>query len=388
MSAIDNAFIRAYTTDAAAAAAPAIATANPRSKPMRVAATTASALPKTEVSKANGRASVAENPSATPGRPHFARSAPRANAATSVIPAPHINLAMFSHSATTLDPPRQAPIPVRIDPPAVAIHAPHTVSTSPGELAAPANEIDETPTTLPISVESATETAPRRPAYEVDRFAWSETCDALLARIGVQADELAQELMAEAALGRKVIALSGCSRDDGGTTLALVLARRLAASGAKVALVDADFAGPQLAGRLGLVIGIGWETVLALPGKTALWETMVESIDDRLTVVPLASRSRLHISGEIAARLTNCLADLREAFDIVLVDAGPMSAADAEAAWLTASGNGLDAAILVCDVRSTQADGTSVVADRVASVSRRLMDSNIAPLGVAENFCA
>jgi Mrp family chromosome partitioning ATPase len=107
---------------------------------------------------------------------------------------------------------------------------------------------------------------------------------------------------------------------------------------------------------------------------------MVESIEDRLTVVPLASRSRMHVSGEIAARLAACLAELREAFDIVLVDAGPMSAGS-ETDWLTESGNGLEAAILVCDVRTAQAD-------RVAGVSRRLMDAQIAPLGVAENFCA
>jgi MinD-like ATPase involved in chromosome partitioning or flagellar assembly len=187
--------------------------------------------------------------------------------------------------------------------------------------------------------------------------------------------------MAEAALGRKVIAVAGDARGAGATTLALVLARRLAKSGAKIALVDADFAAPQLATRLGLVIGIGWETVLALPEKTSLWDTMVESIEDRLTVVPLASRSRLAVSGEIAQRLTDCLRDLSEAFDLVLVDVGPISLADPQSSWITSPGNGLDAAILACDVRSAEGE-------RLTTLGRRLIDANIAALGVAENFCA
>ena len=194
------------------------------------------------------------------------------------------------------------------------------------------------------------------------------------------ADELCQELMAEAALGRKVIAVSGCARNQGTTTLALLLGRRLAAAGAKVALVDADFAAPRLAGQLGLVIGIGWETVLALPEKTPLFETLVESLEDRLTVVPLASRSRLQPTPEITARLTDCLGQLRGAFDIVLIDAGP-AAAESPSGWLAARGNGIDAAILVGDVRAA-------AADRIAIAGRRLMDANIAALGVAENFCA
>ena len=43
--------------------------------------------------------------------------------------------------------------------------------------------------------------------------------------------------------------------------------------------------------------------------------------------------------------------------------------------------NGIDAAILLSDVRST-------AAERLTAVSRRLQDANIAPLGVVENFCA
>jgi Mrp family chromosome partitioning ATPase len=385
MSAIDNAFIRAYTTDTAAIAprrsAPPQPSVNGHIQPP---AMTKSAS-KTEISQASQR-SAAGTPAGRPARPHFVRPAPRPNQDNAVVPAPHLDLASFAQSITTLDAPKpEPPIPVRIDPPAVARHAPHKIPL--GARGAIDDSISTYPQLAAIEpvaadgvIELQSEYPAPRPAYEVDRFTWPETCEELIARIGPQADDLAHELLAEAALGRKVIAVSGCAREEGETTFALVLARRLAIAGAKVAIVDANFVAPQLAARLGLVIGIGWETVLALPEKTSLWETMVESLDDRLTVVPLASRSRLQMTGEIAARLAASLAELRDAFDIVLVDAGPAGAAEPQSNWLSARGNGIDAAILLSDVRSA-------MAERLASVSRRLLDANIAPLGVVENFC-
>jgi Mrp family chromosome partitioning ATPase len=388
MSAIDNAFIRAYTTDTAAIAPRRSAAARPAPASRNQPPATANGAPQTAIPPGSAR-SAAGNPTAKPARPHFVRPAPRPNVENTVIPAPHIELAAFAHSVTTLDAPRPAASrAVRIDPPAIARHAPHAISlaagTTPDASASAASEL-ATISAERIAAEATADLNGEplwpRPAYEVDRFSWPDTCDALIAKIGPQADELAHELLAEAALGRKVIAVSGCAREEGETTLALVLARRLAIAGAKVAIVDANFAAPQLAARLGLVIGIGWETVLALPEKTSLWETMVESLDDRLTLVPLASRSRLQMTGEIAARLAASLSELREAFDIVLVDAGPVSTAEPHANWLSARGNGIDAAILLSDVRSA-------MAERLSAVSRRLLDANIAPLGVVENFCA
>jgi Mrp family chromosome partitioning ATPase len=418
MSAIDNAFIRAFTTDAAgvgAAQTKSAASTLPASATAKTSKTTIA--PSSDRGNKNAPMAAANRVN----RPHFKPSALRSNVEHTIVPVPHIDLSKFAYTATTLDQP-PATVPVRIDPPAVA-RGPHvatrlgardlglgtntstigaesraerplphsTVRQAQGSWQAgplPEGERDvEEEISDPSNAPRTTHHAPRathhapRPAFEVDRFAWPEPSDALIERIGPQADELAQELMAEAALGRNVIAVGGDSRGAGATTLALVLGRQLAKSGAKVALVDADFAAPQLAGQLGLVIGIGWETVLALPEKTSLWETMVESIEDRLTVVPLASRSRLNVSGAIAERLADCLGQLSEAFDLVLVDIGPMSLTDPKASWLTAPGNGLDAAILACDVRSAEAE-------RLTVLSRRLMDANIPALGVAENFCA
>ncbi len=413
MSAIDNAFIRAFKTDAATpGGSPAKATVRPsRSSPADSAAKVPAADPNT------ANASMAAS---KVNRPHFKPSALRTTVEHTIVPAPHIDLSKFASTVTTLDEPKPAMVPVRIDPPAVAHRKPHVAagigiwpvlssskedsgigtresglgthparrSFNPEPAATVADSLARVPRSQLNDVRNASDSpatpdpsrlAPR-PALEVDHFSWPEPNEGLIERVGSQADELAQELMAEAALGRKVIAVAGDARGAGATTLSLVLARRLAKSGAKVALVDADFAAPQLATRLGLVIGIGWETVLALPEKTSLWDTMVESVEDRLTVVPLASRSRLTVSGEVLDRLAGCLRQLSDAFDLVLVDVGSISLADEQSSWVTSPGNGLDAAILACDVRAAEAE-------RLTTIGRRLMDANIAALGVAENHC-
>jgi len=372
MSAIDNAFIRAFTGES-------ITTA-PSAAPQQSAPARAGAAQ----DKTRGK----------PGRPHFASKGPRATSESTIVPGPHFDLSSFAHSVTTLEVAKRPEIfPVRIDPPAVARQSPHKPSELPNKTAdkipsaaAVARQVEVVvdAVTPEISAEPATESIPATPrlraAYEVDRFTWPETCETLAARVGGEADELAHELLAEAALGRKIIAVSGCGRDEGQTTLAFVLARRLATAGAKVALVDANFADPQLAAQLGLVIGIGWESALALPEKTSLASTMIESLEDRMTIVPLGSRSRLNVTAIIAARISECLTELRDAFDIVVLDAGPVDTGP-QFHWLTAQGTGIDAAILISDTRAA-------ANERLAAAGRRLLDSKIAPLGIVENFCA
>jgi Mrp family chromosome partitioning ATPase len=374
MSAIDNAFIRAYTGESNTAEPP--------------------------VAKRSAPATSAQGTAAgKPGRPHFVNKAPRSTTESTIVPAPHINLSSFAHSVSTFDMPKPPKmVAVRIDPPAVARRAPHkapgaaptTTSKAPAIKSASAvtaaRQIEDVVNKAKQSIaveataDSQTATPKIRAAYEVDRFTWPETCETITSRVATEADELAHELLAEAALGRKVVAVSGCGRDEGQTTIALVLARRLAIANGKVALVDANFADPQLAARLGLVIGIGWESALALPEKTSLAATMVESLEDRLTIVPLGSRSRLNVTPIIAARVTECLAELRDSFDIVLLDAGPVENSP-QFHWLTAQDSGIDAAVLISDARAA-------ANERLTAAGRKLLDSKIAPLGIVENFCA
>jgi hypothetical protein len=136
MSAIDNAFIRAYTTDTAAIAPGGSAPPRPvparRSQPAaraNIASKLADSARSPQEIPPTFQQTASDNPAAKPARPHFVRPSPRPNLDNAVVPAPHLDLASFAQSITTLDVPKpDAPTPVRIDPPAVARHAPHRVS--------------------------------------------------------------------------------------------------------------------------------------------------------------------------------------------------------------------------------------------------------------------
>jgi len=100
------------------------------------------------------------------------------------------------------------------------------------------------------------------PALEVDAVVWPPICETLLARYGERFDRMAVELCREAGSGQKTTAITGIRRGEGRTTLALCLARRLAAGHAKVVLVDADFSNPSMAAQLCIDVDRGWEAVL------------------------------------------------------------------------------------------------------------------------------
>ena len=91
-----------------------------------------------------------------------------------------------------------------------------------------------------------------KPAWEVDHFTWPRLCRRLIARAAEELDRLADALLAANSQGRKVLAMAGCRRGEGATTLLLCAARRLAERGIKPVLVDADLGRPRLAKRLGV----------------------------------------------------------------------------------------------------------------------------------------
>lgn len=479
MSAIDNAFIRAYTNeraiprttadgvspqptgDALADVVQPLPVAAPRAATSRVAAT------KVSLSAAKAARS-APRQAHTFGEHSAAEIEPTTN-----VPAPHFDLAAFTYSSSTLDPfldtaaeavkqpvqqnqSRPTVVPVRVDfvqPPksrtireapqgapeleeilpatAVPLKAHPLEDSTPvtgvaaavdllleqdsdlllGEppalpeppkqalpaeaVIAPATPAATTPATQPTpSAAKPAESSPRA-GYDVEHFEWPALSEALLTKLVGGLDHLAGELVTESALGRKVVALTGLGRGEGRTTLALTLARRMAAGGVKVLLVDADFESPQLGLQLGLLIEQGWNSALA--DGTPLWDAMVESLGDRLTVMPLAPRPAA-TNGALAGRNSTPGSTsvwtpmpttmprwdgLRSHFDVILIDAGPLAAngAAAHGEELPASVAGSDAAVLVFDCRT---GSESLLAD----AQRRLLDSEVIPLGVAETFCS
>jgi Mrp family chromosome partitioning ATPase len=452
MSAIDNAFIRAYTLDTTATSVPAKSQFDDRSpfesSSARTSGAIAVAQPVPQPATAKPLPPVERSPRRPVGPParaaaqsavaprrttivHAAKAPPLAAvpaALSAVVPAPHIRLAPFIHTTTTLDlssPVQVATMRERLSPnepaaasssaeveslaaplaadpdvveppitesPIAALNDAPVVSPTINPPAPAAAATPILPSTLPLSAEAAANSAIEadgpRAAFDVDQFAWPELCDALLAKRTGEFDQLVGQLVTESALGRKVIAITGSRRGDGRTTLALLLARRLAATAVKVVVVDADFEYPQLAARLGMTIGSGWENILV--DKLPVWDGLVESLADGMSLLPLAPRPATSAGQPTAAEfvgqheqtIRQHLAELRRHFDVVLVDAGAIKAVrpDAKPRGPLALAGSLDAAIIVSDARMASAG-------RIAELQRRLQEARIVSLGIAENFC-
>lgn len=217
-----------------------------------------------------------------------------------------------------------------------------------------------------------------RAAFQVDRFAWSPTATRLALAAGIQLDRLADGLAAARTDGRKVVGLGACCRSEGCTTLVLCAARRLAARGLNVLLIDADFRHPCLARRLGLLPQIGWEDVLA--GRAQPAEALVESIEDRLTVLPLRGlAAEQDLPARKAFNPAATVDALRPYYDLILVDLGELGEDGRRGQPLAPAAVWLDAIVLVHNVRCTpQAELTRI--------RNRLHEAGLIEAGIAENF--
>jgi Mrp family chromosome partitioning ATPase len=224
------------------------------------------------------------------------------------------------------------------------------------------------------TVGAATARREFRPAWQVEQFTWPRVCRRLIARAAEELDRLADALLGAHAQGRTVLAMAGCRRDEGATTLLLCTARRLAERGAKVVLVDADLARPRLAKRLGVQAQLGWNQTSPAEDPS-LDQAVVEAATNNLALVPareLADESD-RPAGD-PARLASCLGELREHYDLVLVDPGPL-----DSARLSQSAGAIDAVVLVHNRRITSED------QRIA-VEGQLAVAGLAVVGIIENF--
>ncbi|MEX2174833.1 MAG: cellulose synthase operon protein YhjQ/BcsQ [Pirellulaceae bacterium] len=216
------------------------------------------------------------------------------------------------------------------------------------------------------------------PVWEVDRFQWPAAVERLVSDKTGYFGQASERLLAAVADGLKILAITGSRRGEGRTTLALCLARAAAKAGIHVAVVDADFARPQLAAKIGLDFTHGWQD--AAIGEVPLSETAIRSLADNITILPLeasAARAALSLADP---RVTATLRAAAATFELVIVDLGPLNTGDGE---LFPPGEGcpLDAAIVVRDLRYASAAESEAVGER-------LYRAGIEAVGVAENFVA
>ena len=226
------------------------------------------------------------------------------------------------------------------------------------------------------------EPEPFRPAWQVDRFTWPRVCRRLTSRAAGEWDRLTDAMLAANAKGRKVLAITGCRRGEGATTLLLCAARRLAERGVKTALVDADLSRPRLAKRLGVQPQLGWNEISNEEANN-LNQAVVETTDGNLAL--LAIRETAEKNDNAAddwSQWTACIKQLRNNYEMVLVDLGPLEnsiPADYAPPWAT-EGN-IDALLLVHNRRVTSKEDLN-------EMQRRLTETDINVAGMIENFVA
>jgi len=162
-----------------------------------------------------------------------------------------------------------------------------------------------------------------RPSHEVDAYRWSRVVDELVHRYKTHWQAAVEALLAADDDGRSLIGVASAGRGVGTTTATACLARLLAESGKTVAIVDGDFADAALAASLGLVVEIGWEDVLS--GRVPLAEAVVESIADRIALLPLVQGGVPAAEKVDGIQASVTAGVLRYHYNIVLFDLGDLS---------------------------------------------------------------
>ena len=254
-----------------------------------------------------------------------------------------------------------------------------------GDVAAPDSDlsfVDADTATTAATDSPTTESPPKAasddcvPLWEVDRFQWPVTVERLVSDKDGYFAQASGRLIAAVRDGLRTLAISGSRRGEGRTTLALCLARAAAQAGIQVAVIDADFARPQLAARIGLEINHGWQD--AATGLVPLSEAAIRSLNDNITVLPLeasAARTGLSLADP---RVTATLRAAAATFELVIVDLGPLAAGD-EPLFPAEEACPLDAAIVVRDLRYASSAESE-------EIGQRLMAAGVEAVGIAENF--
>ncbi|MBI2823461.1 MAG: hypothetical protein HYX69_02080 [Planctomycetia bacterium] len=365
MSSLNQAFLKAYHKSTAVAA-------------------------RGEASAASPQQAVAPTTNDAPPAPHVPLPTAATPRAPLSLPEPTAPLALPPRTVAVKPKPLTPPVPVTIvDAAHPGVKAPHArFASAPARQARPAAaandpspasvdtpSLEARPMVLPMFVPSHS----WRPVFEISSFVWPEMIGTMLAAGEAPFRAAAAELIDACRRHRKLVAIAGASASQGCTATTLALARALAQLQQKVAIVDAHFASPQLADSLGVMPQVGWEEHLS--GGKPLTEVLVESLEDRVTLLPL--RQPPAADWRVSeARLKASFDELRRHFDLVLIDSGPLGDPQDRRHLLSwAAPCRVDRALVVRDVRSL--DG-----EQIATIEKRLQECGIAQWNFVDNFAA
>jgi Mrp family chromosome partitioning ATPase len=278
------------------------------------------------------------------------RQALKQLAETATVPPPHAAFTYERAPAHNRVEARPGPNTVAavVSAPLVSEPKRHVSDHAPAAARAPEPAIESHPESrqpqLRLDPAIAAAAGPPVAGLEVDCLAWPPACDALIDRVRTDLEAVAAQLTRQAAGCGVAIAVLSIDEGHGGTTVALCLARILAQQETRVCLVDGDYRQPGLAESLGLDPESGLESVLA--GSAPLCEVLVESLEDQLMLLPLARPLATDAVERSKLRQTATFGELRDQFDLVLVDAGSLGAAPALRPTMLGAGV-IDSVILV-----------------------------------------
>ncbi len=217
------------------------------------------------------------------------------------------------------------------------------------------------------------ETRELQPVWEVDVFQWPEVCCELIDIESPTLSAAAHQIMETA--GGNVLAIASVDRGVGRTTMAMTLARALAAGGGKVLLIDADVENPGIGEALGLSSPCCWRQTLA-EGEPAE-ECSIASLADRITLMPLAEEAAPADSVDFEPLLRE-VAAVADNYTAVIIDGGPVDAL-LDGMLAGPHANLVQATLLMNDGRSSDED---------EDAASTLEDTGMKAVAMVENFAA
>jgi len=221
--------------------------------------------------------------------------------------------------------------------------------------------------------------------WHVPSFHWPKVCLALEAKAARALDRVAEAILGATREGKKAIGFVSVRRGEGATTLLLCAARRLAERGGRVLVAEANLRHPDLTDQLNVAPQVGWEQ-LGQRCRT-VQEVLIESQADGVTLLPWCGEARRGDEGwgRVGAALAEALRDLRQVYDIVLLDLGALEELEEPSAGAQKDGavenllGCIEGLVVVRNVRP----GVSQV--DIGALRQRLHAAGITVVGIVDN---
>ena len=125
----------------------------------------------------------------------------------------------------------------------------------------------------------------------------------------------------------RTVLVTSCGSSEGKTTISVCLGIASMTSGQKVLLVDCDFARPQVHRMLDVKNNKGLTDILK--GTATLQEAIIQAAGSNLSILTVGRSPDGAIDLLNSARMEALLAELKQIFDIVILDSAPVQVSNA-----------------------------------------------------------